>query len=107
MDSEQRRNGVADSGAVVLQRGPVAAVQSFRTWLATVDVGELSDRERVDLVAELERVKGGRVGGAGAGDGCVAVFAGGGGAGGRGSFAGVAGCVGAPGVAVETGGPSE
>ena len=43
--------GVTDAGAV----GTVAA---FRGWLASVDVGLLSDRERVDLVAELERVKG-------------------------------------------------
>ena len=33
-------------------------VVSFREWLADVDVDELSDRERVELVAELERVKG-------------------------------------------------
>ena len=31
---------------------------AFRSWVSTVDVGALSDRERVDLVAELERVKG-------------------------------------------------
>ena len=30
----------------------------MRGWLASVDVGSLSDRERVDLVAELERLKG-------------------------------------------------
>ena len=34
------------------------AVAAFRAWLGSVDVGALSDRERVDLVAELERVKG-------------------------------------------------
>src|SRR6476646_4535222 len=38
--------------------GAVGTVAAFRTWLAGVDVGSLSDRERVDLVAELERVKG-------------------------------------------------
>src|SRR6478752_8127420 len=43
------------SGAV---GAPVAAVAGFRAWLGCVDVGGLSDRERVDLVAELERVKG-------------------------------------------------
>ena len=59
MDREQRWRRAGGPGPVVLQHGPVAAVQSFRTWLATVDVGELSDGERVDLVAELERVKGG------------------------------------------------
>ena len=31
---------------------------AFRAWLGSVDAGALSDRERVDLVAELERVKG-------------------------------------------------
>ena len=35
--------------------GRVAAV---RQWLAGVDGAELSDRERIDLVAELERLKG-------------------------------------------------
>ena len=34
------------------------AVVAFRGWLASVDVEGLGDRERVDLVAELERVKG-------------------------------------------------
>jgi hypothetical protein len=38
--------------------GVVGAVAAFRGWLAGVGVGSLSDRERVDLVAELERVKG-------------------------------------------------
>jgi hypothetical protein len=28
----------------------------FRGWLAAVDGAQLSDRERIDLVAELERV---------------------------------------------------
>ncbi len=36
----------------------VAAVDRFRAWLAGVDVGSLSDRQRVELVASLERVKG-------------------------------------------------
>ncbi len=36
----------------------VATVDGFRAWLARVDVGSLSDRERVELVAGLERVKG-------------------------------------------------
>ncbi len=38
--------------------GAVGTVAAFRGWLAGVGVGSLSDRERVDLVAELERVKG-------------------------------------------------
>jgi hypothetical protein len=33
-------------------------VSAFRGWLSSVDVGRLTDRERIDLVAELERVKG-------------------------------------------------
>jgi hypothetical protein len=37
---------------------PVAEVAAVRKWLASVDVATLSDRERLDLVAELERVKG-------------------------------------------------
>ena len=35
-----------------------APVVAFRAWLGSVDVAGLSDRERVELVAELERVKG-------------------------------------------------
>ena len=38
--------------------GAVATVAAFRGWLSTVDVAGLSDRERVDLVACLEGVKG-------------------------------------------------
>jgi hypothetical protein len=38
--------------------GVVVAVAAFRAWLAGVDSGVLSGRERVDLVGELERVKG-------------------------------------------------
>ncbi len=38
--------------------GAVSAVATFRAWLAGVDAAGLSDRERVELVAELERVKG-------------------------------------------------
>ena len=38
--------------------GAVVTVAAFRGWLSTVDVGSLSDRERVDLVACLEGVKG-------------------------------------------------
>ncbi len=33
-------------------------MSGFRSWLARVDVGGLSDAQRVDLVGELERVKG-------------------------------------------------
>src|SRR5690349_9007430 len=50
--------GVAGAACVDLSGGPVAVVDGFRGWLAMVDVGSLSDRERVDLVASLERVKG-------------------------------------------------
>lgn len=38
--------------------GAVARVEDFRTWLATVDVHELTDAERVTLLASLESVKG-------------------------------------------------
>ena len=48
--------GVTDSG--VVGGGAVATVAGFRGWLSTVDVAGLSDRERVDLVACLEGVKG-------------------------------------------------
>ena len=48
--------GVTDSG--VVGGGAVATVAAFRGWLSSVDVGSLSDRERVDLVACLEGVKG-------------------------------------------------
>ena len=37
---------------------PKGTVEAFRGWLAGVDVEGLSDRERVDLLGELERVKG-------------------------------------------------
>ena len=37
---------------------PVGVVDGFRVWLAGLDSAGLSDRERVDLVGELERVKG-------------------------------------------------
>ena len=33
-------------------------VAGVRAWLSSIDVGSLSDRERVDVVAELERLKG-------------------------------------------------
>ena len=46
-ETEQAPGGVA--------AGPVVA---FRAWLASVEVSGLSDADRVDLVAELERVKG-------------------------------------------------
>ena len=39
-------------------RGVPARVAGVRGWLGLVDVEALSDRERVDLVAELERLKG-------------------------------------------------
>ena len=42
----------------VAPRTPSARVAGFRAWLATVDVDDLDDHERVALVAELERVKG-------------------------------------------------
>ena len=63
---EVRAPAAAGSGSVGggegVSSGPVAGaaagVASFRSWLASVDSAALSDRERVDLVAELEAVKG-------------------------------------------------
>ncbi len=37
---------------------PGDTVRAFRSWLAGLDPAGLSDRERIDLVAEIERVKG-------------------------------------------------
>jgi hypothetical protein len=37
---------------------PAARVAGFRRWLASVDVAGLSDAERVELISELERLKG-------------------------------------------------
>ena len=45
-------------GAGLAGDGPVVVVARFRSWLAGVDSAGLTDRERIDLVAELERVKG-------------------------------------------------
>lgn len=39
-------------------RATASSVRDVRLWLATVDVAGLDDRARVDLVAELERLKG-------------------------------------------------
>ncbi len=36
----------------------LARVEEFRTWLATVDVHELTDAERISLLTSLESVKG-------------------------------------------------
>ena len=38
--------------------GVTSVVGRFRSWLASLDTAGLTDREQVDLVAELERVKG-------------------------------------------------
>ena len=58
--SSRPGGGSASSWSVegVSGAGAVGAVAAFRGWVSSVDVGALSDRERVDLVAELERVKG-------------------------------------------------
>ena len=45
---------IEPSTAPQAAQGSVAAV---RAWLSAIDVGRLSDRERLDLVAELERLK--------------------------------------------------
>ena len=52
-------SGDARSTTVRVGAGSVAGqVAGVRGWLSSVDVGSLSDRERVDVVAELERLKG-------------------------------------------------
>ena len=54
-------DGVTVPAAVTVSAtdgGPVSVVAAFRGWLGAVEVSGLSDAERVDLVAELERVKG-------------------------------------------------
>ncbi|HMM96421.1 hypothetical protein [Phycicoccus sp.] len=43
---------------VVLDRGPVEAIVAVRDALAQFDIDALTDRERLALVAELERLKG-------------------------------------------------
>ncbi len=48
----------ADAAAGDLGADVVVAVDTFRAWLAGVDADSLTDRERVELVAGLERVKG-------------------------------------------------
>ena len=69
MDRDVVVGRVVDPGPAVPEPGspttgpdaagsPVGVVDGFRAWLAGVDGSELSDRERVDLVAGLERVKG-------------------------------------------------
>jgi hypothetical protein len=46
----------ADPDAVA--HSPVQRVMGFRQWLATIDLATLTEAQRVELVAELERVKG-------------------------------------------------
>ena len=70
MDSEARREGGEFPGSVVREAvrdaevgrtpaaDPVGAVRRFRKSLAVLDLTTLTDAEQVDLVAELERVKG-------------------------------------------------
>ena len=68
MDGGVAAGRVVDPGPAVPQSewacsseavsGPVVMVEGFRAWLACVDAGSLSDRERVDLVASLEGAKG-------------------------------------------------
>ncbi|MFL6079147.1 MAG: hypothetical protein ACJ714_04375 [Ornithinibacter sp.] len=45
-------NGSGAAASAVRDSAPLA-VAGFRQWLAGVDVGSLSDRERVDLLGEL------------------------------------------------------
>ena len=50
--------GFSDAVGADVVGSPVGVVDGFRAWLGGVDAGGLTDRERVDLVASLERVKG-------------------------------------------------
>lgn len=52
VDGDVDGDGVGVGGAVLVR------VAAFRVWLSGVEVASLSDRERVELVAELEAVKG-------------------------------------------------
>ena len=54
----EAEDGPSVPGAGLAGGGAVAVVAGFRSWLVGVDWAGLTDRERVDLVAELERVKG-------------------------------------------------
>jgi hypothetical protein len=53
MDDVQLAEGVETGSAP-----PSATVRAFRSWLGALPPDALTDRERVDLVAEIERLKG-------------------------------------------------
>ena len=53
MDDDQLTTGADAPSAPALSR-----VRTFRCWLASLAPDELTDRERIDLVAEIEQVKG-------------------------------------------------
>lgn len=53
MDDGQLAEGVETGSAP-----PSATVRAFRSWLGALGPEALTDRERVDLVAEIERLKG-------------------------------------------------
>jgi hypothetical protein len=48
----------AGSAAPPAEHDALARVVEFREWLATIDVDTLTERRRVELVGELERLKG-------------------------------------------------
>ena len=50
--------GIPPSRPAAAGGTPAERVVAFREWLATVDVDELSDRQRIELLGELERTKG-------------------------------------------------
>jgi hypothetical protein len=54
--TDERRGAAPTCGGAATS--PARTVGAFREWLATVDVAELPDRERVELIGELERLKG-------------------------------------------------
>jgi hypothetical protein len=49
--------GPAPIDATTAPQGEPVSVAAVRTWISSIDVDQLSDRERLDLVAELERLK--------------------------------------------------
>ena len=53
MDDDQLTTGADAPSAPAL-----STVRTFRRWLASLAPDELTDRERIDLVAEIEQVKG-------------------------------------------------
>ncbi len=54
----QRGSRVPSAATSESPAAPRRRIAAFREWLASVDVGDLTEREQVELVGELERLKG-------------------------------------------------